>query len=172
MQMKRAMSCAVAALVLAFAAEASAQRGGGGARGGAVTAPSIERPAGPSQDWRRVEPDVTSTRSRVRAACAADPTADFCSGGSTSSLRRRIWNACHGDNPPQACRRIFGDNDDGSHLRRRIWNACHSSDAPPDFCRRIFGRDPTDPHLRRRIWNACNNGDLSPAFCRRVFGEA
>ena len=171
------LGCLAVALLLALAVDATAQRGGvgggGAGRGGPTMTRPVERQVGPTRDWRRdVERDVTSTRARVREACAVDASAEFCTGGGGSTLRRRIWNACHGDDPPQACRRIFGDHDVNSHLRRRIWNACHSSDAPPAFCRRIFGQDPTNPHLRRRIWNACHNGDLPPAFCRRIFDAA
>ena len=59
--------------------------------------------------------------------------------GSDGHLRRRIYNACHGDSPPDFCVRIFGDDNQGN-LRRRIRNACFNSDSPPvSLCRRVYG---------------------------------
>lgn len=173
---------ATAMLAFGVQSDAFAQRGGGAAattRGSVeVSRPverRVERPLNTERDVRRQleRGDVVSLRSRVTSACLADSAADFCHGGGANAhLRRRIWNACHGDNPPASCRRIFGHNDENSHLRRRIWNACHGEDANPAFCRRIFGQDPTSPHLRRRIEAACGDGSLSLAFCRRVLTDA
>ena len=182
------VAASAAALLLSGAgSEAFAQRGAGS--GGRVAAPmgraeisrpiersgSAERRALTDRDMRRRidTQSPLSLRSRVTSACLADSAAEFCRGrGTNSTLRRRLWNACHGDNPPTVCRRVFGRDDENSHLRRRIWNACHGEDANPAFCRRIYNQDPTSPHLRRRVQAACDDGSLSPSFCRRVLADA
>lgn len=123
-----AAAAATLAMTMCWPAEAQ-QRGGAGAvaRGGAPTA---SRP-------------MTTTPIGRGVVVRGPMVRDFepHRGDDTRHLRRRIYNACHGDSPPDFCRRIYGDHNKGN-LRQRIRYACFSADSPPvALCRRVYGDD-------------------------------
>lgn len=135
--MKRiCLTAASAALALMVCWPAEAQQRGGGAvvRGGGAV---VTRPMTTSDVGR------TST---VRGPIVHE--FDPRRGDDSSHLRRRIYNACHGDAPPDFCRRIYGDHAKGN-TRQRIRYACFSAEEPPaSLCRRVYG---DNWHERRKV---------------------
>jgi len=125
------LTAATAALALAVCWPAEAQqRGGGGAvaRGGG---PAVSRPM----------PAPAVGRGAVVRGPVVRDFEPHRRGDPDSHLRRRIYNACHGDSPPDFCRRIYGDHNKGN-LRQRIRFACFSATEPPvALCRRVYGDD-------------------------------